>query len=266
MFSALKDSTTIDERQSKVISGMEPAGSHLHEDFRAALRTGQFSQRAIASIDGSLRQTWMDLFDPQVKGFIPQNYDLLRSMFNTFGDLRLSELEIEGRVCLNVNKPVPSFKEFINEKPVVYDDKIRYLFFAGATGSNFGFMPTLMDRNESYFVVPVMNGGFYLGAETNAILVRNGKSAGFAFAGYSTGVYRHGNHRHLFRDGSDMVGKVFVTQKDMDLIDQNRDRPMLIVDDNLATGETVSNVETLLRKHGVTEIYKIANDYMCLYL
>lgn len=265
MFSAPKNLQTAVERQSKVISGTEPAGSYLHEDYNAALGKGYLSQGVIASMDNSLRQTWRDLFDPQVKGFVSQNYGILRSMFDTYGDLRLSELEMNGRLCI-VDPKAPSFKEFINGKPLVVGSEQKCLCYPGNKIGTLGFMSSMMDRSEGYFVVPVMNSGFYLAAEVSALLRRNGKSSGFALAGYSVDAYYHKNHYSVFRDGSSMEGKIYVAPQDLELIDQNRNKPMLIVDDQIATGDTVRKIEGMLRGRGVTEIYKVINDYLCLYL
>ena len=159
------------------------------------------------------------------------------------------------------------FKKFITSKPFEFAPGMRCLLYSGKEVGNLGFMTALMGRDEDYFVVPIMNSGFYLGAETGALLRKNGKFAGVAFVGYSAGVYPHSNHRYLLRDGSCIEGKVLVAQKDKELIDQNKNKPMLIVDDLIATGETTAKVEEMLRKdHGVKEIYKVVNDYSCLYL
>ena len=114
------------------------------------------------------------------------------------------------------------------------------------------------NRSASYFVVSVMNEGFRFGSEVEGMLRKTGRSAGFVLIGHSTGRYNHADHGYsFFSDGSSMAGHVFIAQPDLCLLEQNRDKPMLIVDDDIVSGRTMDGVKTALRGLGIREFHEV---------
>ena len=265
MVSVFKSALAAEEGCQKAPSATEHAGSCLLGELRAAIGRGRFSQVVTAQIDSPLRRTWRDLFDPYTKERLSDNYESLRTAFRDLGNLRLGELKNGSRERVGWDMRLPTFEEFANERAIKSNGRLKYFLFPESIGGYLDFMATLMNRSEGYFVVSVMSSGFSFGAETAAILRENGKLANFVFAGYTGGRYPHENHNYRFRDGSNMVGKVFIAPEDLELIDQNT-APVLVVDDSIVTGGTTSEVEALLRKHGADEVYKISGDLPALYL
>ncbi len=237
----------------------ESAGAQLLKDLDGAISRNGSALLASARINDTIRKAWRDLFDPRVENLADRNYEALRLAFTRLGDISARETEAHEGLPSHGKCAIRTFREFVSGEPLGTRERQPYLFFSGPFSGNGSFMSMLMNREESYFVVAVMSNGFFFGARTEAVLRQGGKSAGFALVGYTSGMYPHADHQHAFCDGSTMEGSVFVAWRDAELIDRNMDKPVLIVDDTIAGGDTVACVEMLLRAHGAMEIYKMAD-------
>lgn len=241
---------------SRILLGTEAAGAHLLKDLDDSCHEKEFPDMSqgvhvMNRIDPALRRTWRDMFDPVVSKFAHENFAALRSAFVRFGDLLVKEPDDAEVIANETGTGAMTFTELLNVTP--RDDKTLPYFYI--PGSFNDLMSLLMNRDESYLTIAVMNGGFAYASKVEAALRSGGKSAGFAFVGY--GWYPHRDHIYSFRNGGTMKKKLFVAEKDMELLRQNSSTPMLVVDDALVTGRAMKRVDKMLREMGANEIYKI---------
>jgi hypothetical protein len=83
----------------------------------------------------------------------------------------------------------------------------------------------------------------------------------FVLIGYSTGRY---DTSKIFKDGTSMVGRIFITEEDLEIIRQNSSAPMMLVDRRICTGLTISTIgKSLKRQLGYSgKLYEIEDhDY-----
>lgn len=222
---------------------------------------GQHEKDIVTTVE-DLRQEWRNVFDPaSTKESASKSYETVR---NTF--LASSEL-VSGKVLESKVKDAlptaPSFEEFLGE----CERGIRFGFFSYAQhpgpryGGSFGmasFVASLVKRPESYFVVPVMVGGFTYGSEIYKLLEANAKVADFSLIGYSSGNYdtQHGDHLR-FRNGKPMSSQLLLPPDDLKRIKRNTNKPALVVDDAIVTGETITVIDSELKELGFSEVYNI---------
>lgn len=201
------------------------------------------------------RDLWYASIDPSSsKEASLLNRSVLRETFPMLGAVLMVGAEKELKRKVMAPKDAPTFKELVKQpKGTCLTSQINYVS-AISYGSLFA---SLMNRKESYFTVAVMAGGYSFGAQVEATLRARGKSSGFALVGCSIGCYT----QHYFNDGSPVHdGKVHLLEEDIRLLERNKNKPALIVDDAIVTGETVIKVEASLRKIGFKEVLKIMYD------
>ncbi len=95
-------------------------------------------------------------------------------------------------------------------------------------------------------VATIMVSGYHLGHLTYSYLSTSGKSDKHVFIGYSSG--RHSQDK-VFSDGSKMLGSVYIPANSLELLSANPGMPILLVDNVMESGITISEISKALIAH-----------------
>jgi hypothetical protein len=119
------------------------------------------------------------------------------------------------------------------------------------------FYARIMNRPDDYFLVSIMVSGFRPGCWMYDLLRANGKVSDFSLIGYTEGRYTHyGDHDKNIHE---IIGKVLVPPAEFDRLNDNKDKPTLVIDDAIVDGSTLRVVtDTLKKGFGFRELYSMS--------
>lgn len=112
-------------------------------------------------------------------------------------------------------------------------------------------LESLKRGDESYFVLAIMVRGFFRASRAAYMLREKGRLVGFDFVGYSTGLYSVPK-----RDSNYKTEQVYMpSEKTVELLANDPNINVLLVDDRLASGKTVTAIARELKKNGIINLY-----------
>lgn len=190
---------------------------------------GYRGKRSFACANGyeeRLRRAWIDQFEPSAAS---GDKDSLRNLI---------------RKC------------FDEDSTIWYD--CQKLFPRAAEILNATMLP------EAPILVPIMAGGYAFGSTVADALNNAKKKFDFVMLGCHRNYTTFGKVLNVLRSGKPLVPwKVYIHEFDEAFLHQNRERPLLILDDTYEKGRVLASVMKFMSRIGCDDIFLFVNDMRC---
>jgi hypoxanthine-guanine phosphoribosyltransferase len=113
--------------------------------------------------------------------------------------------------------------------------------------------PLINNVPKGSIVIPILTSGFPLGSEIMYMLDKEAKFPQYALLSCSF----HTSCKYSFGNGERVGNQIYVPQPHLELLVQNRGKPVLLVDDWIQSGSTITRVSRYLKGMGFDEILTV---------